>query len=124
MSKILVVDDEKYIQILYKKEFEADGYEVSLAGNPDEALSVMAERPIDLVILDIQLEKGDGLELLNRLRQDFRDCAIILNSAYSTYKADFQSWLADAYIMKSSDLTALKEQAKALLPKGTSDRRT
>ena len=52
------------------------------------------------------------------LRQEYRDCAVILNSAYATYKSDFQSWLADAYIMKSSDLEPLKDKVKYLLTKG------
>jgi DNA-binding response OmpR family regulator len=67
------------------------------------------------VILDIGLEDSSGLDLLNQLRQGYRDCAVILNTAYSTYKSDFQSWLADAYIMKSSDLTQLKAKVKDLL---------
>jgi len=40
---------------------------------------------------------------------------VILNSAYSTYKIDFQSWLADDYIVKSSDLDPLKSRIRQLL---------
>lgn len=119
MPKLLVVDDEMYIRMLYKKEFEDDGYEVLVASDPAEALAIMTESRPDLVILDIELGDENGLTLLNCLRQDYRDCAIILNSAYSTYKSDFQTWLADAYIMKSSDLSPLKNKIKALLAKGT-----
>ncbi len=115
MPKLLVVDDETFIRMLYKKEFESDGYEVSLASNTDEALNMMETQQPELVILDIELGNESGLALLNRLRQKYRDCAIILNSAYSTYKSDFQSWLADAYIMKSSDLDPLKDKVKTLL---------
>lgn len=119
MPKLLVVDDEMYIRMLYKKEFEDDGYEVLVASDPAEALAIMTASRPDLVILDIELGDENGLTLLNCLRQDYRDCAIILNSAYSTYKSDFQTWLADAYIMKSSDLSPLKNKIKALLAKGT-----
>ena len=115
MPKILIVDDELHIRILYKKEFEQDGYEVILAGSAEEALQKIAvERP-PVVILDIELEDGNGLDLLHRLRQEYRDCAVILNSAYATYKSDFQSWLADAYLMKSSDLNPLKEKVRTLI---------
>ena len=123
MPKLLVVDDETYIRMLYKKEFEGDGYEVSLASNTDEALDMMQKQQPDIVILDIELGKESGLALLNRLRQEYRECAIVLNSAYSTYKSDFQSWLADAYIMKSSDLNPLKEKVKTLLAEGACGRR-
>lgn len=118
MARILVVDDEIYIRRLYKEEFERDGYEVIPAADADEALRAMTAKEPDLVILDIELERESGLQLLNRIRQDFRECAVILNTAYSTYKSDFQTWLADAYIMKSSDLNPLKEKVKDLLVKG------
>ncbi len=118
MARILVVDDEIYIRRLYKEEFERDGYEVIPAADADEALRAMTVKEPDLVILDIELERESGLQLLNRIRQDFRECAVILNTAYSTYKSDFQTWLADAYIMKSSDLNPLKEKVKDLLVKG------
>lgn len=115
MPKILIVDDELHIRILYKKEFEQEGYEVILAGSAEEALQKIASDRPPVVILDIELEDGNGLDLLHRLRQEYRDCAVILNSAYATYKSDFQSWLADAYLMKSSDLQPLKDKVRTLL---------
>jgi len=123
MPKLLIVDDETYIRMLYKKEFEGDGYEVYVAPGPKEALEIMSAQRPDLIILDIELGDQSGLTLLNRLRQEFRDCVVVLNSAYSTYKSDFQSWLADAYIMKSSDLKPLKSKVKTLLAEGTCDAR-
>lgn len=118
MPKILVVDDEAYIRLLYKKEFEQDGYEVLLAANADEAVRAVAEQHPQVIILDIELEESNGLDLLNRLRQDFHQGLIVLNTAYSTYKSDFQTWLADAYVMKSSDLIPLKTKIKSLLAEG------
>jgi hypothetical protein len=46
-----------------------------------------------------------------------RDLPVILNSAYSTYKQDFASWMADAYVVKSADLTELKDTIKDVLAK-------
>lgn len=123
MPKLLVVDDETYIRMLYKKEFEGDGYDVFVAASADEALQLLAAQRPNLVILDIELGDENGLNLLNRLRQEYRDCAVVLNSAYSTYKSDFQSWLADAYIMKSSDLNPLKDKVKSLLAEGPCGKR-
>jgi DNA-binding response OmpR family regulator len=122
MPRILVVDDEIFIRMLYKKEFESEGYEVMAAGGEGEAMAAMRGFRPDLVILDIELSDSNGLELLNRLRQEYRDVVVILNSAYSTYKADFQSWLADAYIMKSSDLNPLKGKVRDLLEARTCNR--
>lgn len=122
MFDILIVDDEAHIRTLYKTVFGDMGYRVQVASGCDEALKMMEKTPFDLIVLDIELENESGLDLLNRVRQRYRDCAIILNSAYSTYKSDFQSWLADAYIMKSSDLGPLKAEVQTLLGESSIER--
>jgi CheY-like chemotaxis protein len=116
MNTILIVDDEPAIRKLYEKEFSEDGYDVVLAGSGDEALAQVGQRPrIDLVILDIKMEGKDGLQVLDVLRNNNRGMPVILNSAYSTYKNDFTSWLADAYLVKSHDLSELKDKVQELL---------
>ncbi|MEZ5359865.1 MAG: response regulator [Candidatus Zixiibacteriota bacterium] len=117
MAKILVVDDEVHLRVLYKAEFESEGYEVQVAANEQEAHGTVAAFKPSVIILDIELGDGNGLQLLKQLREQLQDCSIILHTAYSTYKADFQSWLADAYIIKSSDLRPLKAKVKELLTK-------
>ena len=115
MKKLLIVDDEKDILKLYEKEFSEEGYQVMLAQSGEEALRIAQTDDINLVILDIKMKGKDGLETLGELRKNNKARPIILNSAYSTYKGDFQSWLADAYVVKSPDLTSLKKRVKSLL---------
>jgi DNA-binding response OmpR family regulator len=112
---ILVVDDEEHILKLYQKELSEEGYVVKTTPNGEEALSMAERESPDLVILDIKLKDRDGLEVLGGLRKISQETPIILNSAYSTYKSDFQSWLADAYLVKSPNLDKLKEKIRALL---------
>ena len=52
-KKILLVDDEEGIQLLYREEFEDEGYTVDSAYNGEEALDIFRKTPPDLVILDI-----------------------------------------------------------------------
>jgi DNA-binding response OmpR family regulator len=112
----MIVDDEPSIRRLYQKEFSEDGYEVVLASSGQEALNqIDNEKYPDLVILDIKMEDKDGLEVLDELRGKHKGLPVILNSAYSTYKNDFTSWLADAYLVKSPDLSELKEKVRELL---------
>jgi len=116
MNTILIVDDEPAIRKLYEKEFAEDGYNIILAGSGDEALNLVENaQQIDLVILDIKMEGKDGLQVLDLLRNRNKGIPVILNSAYSTYKNDFTSWLADAYLVKSHDLTELKGKVQELL---------
>jgi DNA-binding response OmpR family regulator len=116
MSKtVLCVDDEANLLKLYEQELAAEGYEVVLASNGQEALQSLDKNDPDILVLDICLTDCDGLNLLDEIRRTRRDLPIILNSAYSSYKHDFQSWLADDYIVKSSDLRSLKLKIRELL---------
>ncbi len=114
-QKILIVDDEENIRILYEEELKDEGYQTVLAENGKECLEkIKAENP-DLVILDIRMPKMDGLEAIGRIMELKNGLPIILNSAYSAYKNDFASWAADAYVLKSSDLEPLKASIRDML---------
>ncbi len=112
---ILVVDDEEYILKLYEKELSEEGYQVRTTTRGEEALRMAKEKSPDVVILDIKLQDRNGLRILGGLRDINKNTPIILNSAYSTYKSDFQSWLADAYLVKSPNLDELKKKIKELV---------
>jgi len=115
MKHILVVDDEKHICELYKSELEEEGYRVTLAHSGKEALtSIEKDRP-DLIVLDIQMPGMDGIETLERLIGSDKGIPVILNTAYSHYRDDFSTWGAEAYIVKSSDISILKSEIKRLL---------
>jgi DNA-binding NtrC family response regulator len=115
MTKLLVVDDEKNVRKLYETELQREGYDVASAESAEEALEQIAEDPPDLVVLDIRLDGMDGIDCLRTIMAKRRDLPVILNSAYSTYKQDFASWMADAYVVKSADLTELKDKIKEVL---------
>ena len=115
MSTILVVDDEPGLRLLYSAELEDEGHQVVAAENCAEAARLLEEHPIDLVVLDIQIKQESGLDMLQTIVKERSGLPVILCSAYNCYKDDFSSWLADAYIVKSSDLTELKNEVKRLL---------
>ena len=118
LTSVLVVDDEQHILKLYEKELSEEGYQVRTATSGEEALKMAQQDSPDVVILDIKLKDQSGLEILSGLRKANQDTSIILNSAYSTYKSDFHSWLADAYLVKSPNLDGLKEKIRELLDLG------
>jgi DNA-binding response OmpR family regulator len=103
------------IRHLYAAELEDEGHEVCTVGNGDEALDLLRGREFDLVILDIQLDQESGLELLQKITRERGQLPVILCTAFSSYRDDFSSWLADAYVVKSSDLNDLKEQVRHVL---------
>ena len=116
-EKILIVDDEENIRFLYEQELIDEGYQTVLAQDGKECLEkVEAESP-DLIILDIRMPKMDGLEAIGKIIELNKSIPIIINTAYSTYKDDFMSWAADAYVVKSYDLDSLKSTIKEVLNK-------
>ena len=114
MKRILIADDEESLQRLYKEEFEEDGYEVILAGNGKEVLSRLEDPDHlpDLIIMDIRMPEMNGIDTLRIIKEKYPKMPVILCSAYSEFKQDFSVWASDDYVVKSSDLTELKEAVK------------
>jgi DNA-binding response OmpR family regulator len=111
-KKILLVDDEESIHLLYKEEFEEEGFEVLSALNGEEALKLFEIYTPDIVILDINMPGIDGIEVLGQMKQKKPNIKVILCSAYPEYKQNLASWASDEYIVKSFNLDELKEAAR------------
>ncbi len=116
-KKILVVDDDINQGLLYEQELVDEGYAVDVANSGEKALEMVTDHPYDLVILDIGMPYMDGLETLGKMLSMDNRLPVILNTAYPSYKDNFMSWAADAYVVKSSDLTELKEKIRESLVK-------
>jgi DNA-binding NtrC family response regulator len=109
MKSILVVDDEANIRRLYDDELTEAGYRVVCAASWEEARRALEGDRFDLVTLDIRMGEGpDGIEALRLIKELRPGLPVILLTAYGEYQADFGSWAAEGYIVKSSDLTELK----------------
>lgn len=108
MKKILLVDDEESIHLLYREELEEDGYEVHSALSGEEALEKLNIISPDLVILDINMPGMNGIDVLRRMKEMHPHLPVILCSAYQEFKQDLASWASDAYIVKSANLEELK----------------
>lgn len=117
MKTILVVDDDEAIRTLLQEELEDEGYKVLIATNARDALKMVEAEPLDLVVLDVRMPGMDGLEALPRILGIKEGLPVIMNTAYSQYQDSFMSWAADAYVVKSSDLSELKEKIKELVNK-------
>jgi DNA-binding response OmpR family regulator len=112
MFSVLLVEDERNLLDLYTSELQDIGISVRPTTSGREAIeSIKRERP-DVVILDIKLEDMEGLQVLEEIKLIDKTIPVILNSAYSVYKSDFASWMADDYIVKSSDTSELINKIK------------
>ena len=115
MKKILVVDDEENIRELYREEFEEMGFEVTTVADAIQALALMNTKTFDLVTLDMRMPDMDGIEALRKMKEKNSSLPVIICTAYEEYKQDFGSWSSDAYVVKSADMTLLRETVKKIL---------
>lgn len=114
-QKILVVDDEEPIRLLYQCELQEDGYIVELAANVKDAFGILEEDAIDLVIMDIKMPEMNGIDALQKIVGKKKDLPIIINSSYSHFQENYLTWIADGYVVKSPDLRELKGKIKNIL---------
>jgi DNA-binding response OmpR family regulator len=75
-GKVLVVDDEEYIQHILNFSFGAEGYEVITATDGEEALKKARHEKPDIIVLDIMMPKMDGYEACKQLKTDPQTKAI------------------------------------------------
>lgn len=76
--KILIVEDNRGIQMSLRDEFESDGYQVFIAENGGDGLTMAREQKPDLIILDIMLPVMDGYEVCKKLRMEENHTPIIM----------------------------------------------
>lgn len=115
MKTILVVEDDKNQLLLYEQELSLEGYNIITAKDGLEAIKKVREQLPDLIIMDITMPKMNGIEAMGKILSEHKKIPVIINTAYSSYKDDFMSWSADAYIIKSSNLKELKNKVKELI---------
>ncbi len=127
MFHILVVDDDKNTRLLLKAVLESEGYTVYAATNGEEALTVMDQQHIDLVVLDIMMPKMDGYEFTKTLREAQNNLPILMVSAKQLPADKKKGFLVgtDDYMTKPIDEEEMLLRIKALLRRAQiiSDRR-
>jgi len=93
-GRILVVDDEKNIRRTLQLVLEGEGYEVEEAPSGEQALGLLEDELMDLIILDVKLPGIDGIEVLRRMRGaggDLADVPVLMISGHSSVKEAVQA---------------------------------
>jgi len=118
-KKILIVDDEPSIIVPVQFLMEQNGYDVLVAFSGEEAMEIIAEKKVDLILLDIMLPVIDGFEVCQRVRENpqWNKIKIILLTALGS-DANVEKGLAlgaDAYITKPFSNIEIVDKVKGLL---------
>ena len=121
MKKILIVEDNEINLKLIRTVLKAKGFLLAEARDGEEALkSLVSERP-DIILMDIQIPKIDGLEVTRRIRRmdDFKDRLIIALTAHAM-EGDREKILeagCDGYIAKPINTRTFNDEIEAILAK-------
>ena len=117
MFNILVVEDDKNLRKLIITCLKRENYKTFEATNGLEALNVIDEQYIDLIVTDIMMPKMDGYELIKELREAKYNMPILLVTAKNTLSDKKEGFLlgADDYLVKPIDVEELPLRVRALL---------
>jgi two-component system response regulator PilR (NtrC family) len=103
--KILVVDDEPDLRDVISSRFELEGCEVTLAENGQSAIDAMKAKRFDAVVTDVRMPGGNGIELLDAIKDNGDQTAVILISGFTDLEPkDALTRGAKALLIKPFDL--------------------
>lgn len=122
---LLIIDDEPDLVDLLKEELQ-DQYRIELAFDAPAALKVIAQSTIDLVLLDLHIPNGSGLELCREFRQSVyaKEVPIFILTGESDEETQLQCFAngADDFIQKPFNLSVLKARIAARLKNSNSQK--
>ena len=109
MSQILIIDDERSIRKTLKEILSFEGYEVEEARDGEEGIHMAMKKPFDAILCDVNMPKADGLEVLNKLKEQLPDIPVIMISGYGTIETAVEAVKKGAFdfIAKPPDLNRL-----------------
>lgn len=110
MNRILVVDDDKAILMLYRDELTEEGYDVLTCRQPSQVVDAIAKNGPDLMLMEIRLINHNGLDLLQDVKNRFPNLPVVLCTGFPAYESDMKSVAADGFFIKSSNLADLKRK--------------
>ena len=111
-ANLLIVDDHEVVRVGLKMMLEGTGLQVAgEAATAAEALKYVEQSRPDVVLMDIRMQGGDGLNALGRLKLDHPELPIVLYSAYDnpTYIARAVALGASGFVLKSAERERLVE---------------
>jgi len=117
LGKILAIDDEKYIRHLIQSEFTLEGFDVQTASSGEEGLERFSQEKFDIVLLDVQLPKMDGIETLKKLKQKSSSTEVIMITGHGEIGSAVLSIKLGArdYVTKPFKLDDLLKLAKQVV---------
>ena len=115
--RILIVEDETKVAQAVREGLEAEGLQPVVAGTCAEAIGLVQQQPFDVMLLDLNLPDGDGLNLLQSLRRQGMETSVLVLTARDTiaHRVEGLDRGADDYLVKPFAFPELLARLRALL---------
>lgn len=97
METILIVDDEKNYPLILSAVLQEEGFETLTANSGKQALEIIENSDVDLVITDMKMPSMDGIELLERIKEKDPEIPVIMMTAYATVEKAVEAMQKGAY---------------------------
>lgn len=117
MGRILVAEDDRNANKLIGAVLRKDGHEILSAADGQEALTILENEHVDLIVSDVMMPHMDGMELVSQLREANWDMPVLMLTARQDSETLHDSFLigADDYLTKPADMKELVLRVRALL---------
>jgi two-component system NtrC family response regulator len=111
METILIVDDEKNYLVVLSSFLSGEGYEPITADNAQQALDIVENTDLDLVLTDMKMPSMDGIELLRRIKEKSPDLPVVMMTAYGTVEKAVEAMQLGAFnfVLKPFQNETLKQ---------------
>ncbi len=116
-NRILVVDDEEALRIVLSAELDGEGYQVSSAGDGQEAINILGTKEFDLILLDIKMPNVDGFEVLKYAKEHCPKTKVVMLTGFADLKNAIESKKlgAEDFVSKPYDLVDLLTTVERVL---------
>ncbi len=119
MKKILIVDDEKNIRLGLTKCLQKEGYDIEEAEDGKDALELIITRKYNLILMDVQMPKMTGFDVLKKIREKGIATRVVMMTAFGTVDMAVDSMKLGAvdFLSKPYTLEKVRETVKDILEK-------
>ncbi len=123
-DRILVVDDEDSLRMTLKLRLQPAGFDVEVAADGEEALAKLKASPVDLILLDINMPRMDGIETLGHVSKLYPSTEVIMLTGFADFSTAIECLKKGAkdYLVKPIEMTELITRVQATLRAKTSER--
>jgi len=115
LKVVMIVEENKYLRKLYRMALTNQGYQTCTYSSGDKALESLHSNSIDLIILDMKLDDDICFNVLEKLLINQEDFKIVLTSSNNIVRHNEITWLADAFLEESANLSEMIRTVNNLL---------